>query len=84
MPTICTVYSMRASRASGLCGNWGQAEMCDFMVVIYWVARKVIEDEPKGLVWGLTARLKIATLPVILLSFHIHEKDVQDKTSRND
>jgi hypothetical protein len=53
-----------------------------FLVVIDWVVRKVTHNRPRGLVWGLTARIEDCDFAddIALLSHTF--TDIQKKTER--
>jgi len=55
-----------------------------FLVVIDWVMRRVTEDRPRGLVWGLTARIEDCDFADDIALLAHTQQDIQEKTSRVD
>ena len=55
-----------------------------FLIVIDWVMRQVIRDKPRGLVWGLTARLEDSDFADDIALLSHTQKDIQEKTDRVD
>ena len=55
-----------------------------FLVVIDWVMRRATADRPRGLVWGLTARLEDCDFADDIALLSHTQKDIQEKTNRVD
>ena len=55
-----------------------------FLVVIDWVMRRVTVDQPRGLVWGLTARLEDCNFADDIALLSHNQKSIQEKTDRVD
>ena len=53
-----------------------------FLVVIDWVMRQATKDRPRGLVWGLTARLEDCDFADDIALLSHTQKDIQEKTDR--
>ena len=55
-----------------------------FLVVIDWVMKRATEDKPRGIVWGLTARLEDSDFADDIALLSHAQKDIQEKTDRVD
>ena len=55
-----------------------------FLVVIDWMMRKVTSDRPRGITWGLTARLEDCDFADDIALLAHTQKDIQEKTERVD
>ena len=55
-----------------------------FLIVIDWVMRRATVDRPRGLVWGLTARLEDCDFADDIALLAHTQNDIQEKTSRVD
>ena len=55
-----------------------------FLVVIDWVMRRATGDQPRGLVWGLTARLEDCDFADDIALLSHTQKSIQEKTDRVD
>ena len=53
-----------------------------FLVVIDWMMRKVTSDRPRGITWGLTARLEDCDFADDIALLAHTQKDIQEKTER--
>ena len=55
-----------------------------YLVVIDWVIRRFTADWPRGLVWGLTARLEDCDFADDITLLSHTQKDIQEETNRVD
>ena len=55
-----------------------------FLVVNDWVMRTATADRPRGLIWGLTARLEDCDFADDIALLSHTQKDIQEKTNRVD